>query len=217
MVFGQEDTVLNIGEYFTVEDVDLNSSLWSGPGFAQWKDNDAFALAMIERYPLKVSVRVARGVLTMRRVGGVTVLRGDAVRGDAELVIQGSLANVKASIMDIQYTPDSNFYGIEVVVITVNDLGSIGYGGPKELIRRIVIAIAAVEDPPVILLPDSLSLLHLMEDTTGVIGTECCVWPSEYLDHRRHNGLVGLSTSSLRITDEDLTVAPSLYRFLLLV
>ena len=64
----------------------------------------------------------------------------------------------------VRYVPDSNWYGLDVLTIEVNDLGHKGAGGERTTQKEILVSIEPVNDSPI--LRDVPVNLTAYEDTT---------------------------------------------------
>ena len=101
---------------------------------------------------VKISLAVASGRLTLARTAGLTFTTGDGT-ADGAMIFTGNLANVNASLATVTYLPNANFAGNDTLVITADDLGNSGSGGAKTDSKTISIAVAGVNDAPVLTVP----------------------------------------------------------------
>lgn len=72
-------------------------------------------------------------------------------RRDRLLLIRGSLTSVNRALARLTYTPDADWNGSDEVMVRVNDRGFTGSGGAHSDSRAIPVDVAAVNDPPLLL------------------------------------------------------------------
>ncbi|MDD0977135.1 DUF4347 domain-containing protein [Pseudomonas fontis] len=103
-----------------------------------------------------VNLSVPGGVLSALSGNGVTV----GGTGTGALVLTGSIADINAFIAanGVSYSPAANANGNVVLSVQVNDGGNTGSGGALTANTTMILAIAAVNDAPVINLPVSLGV-----------------------------------------------------------
>jgi len=84
--------------------------------------------------------------------GGVLV--GNIANNDTAVVtVTGTLAEINATLADangVVYSPNSNFSGLDQLLLSVNDGGATGNGGPQAGSDTLDITVNAVNDAPVI-------------------------------------------------------------------
>lgn len=97
--------------------------------------------------PLRVSLAVSHGTLTLATTTGLTFATGDGT-ADATMTFTGSVAQVAAALDGLRYAPAPNFSGSDQLVVAVTDLGKGGVGGVKTASGSISIAVTPVNDPP---------------------------------------------------------------------
>ena len=102
----------------------------------------------------QVTLSVAHGALTLSSTAGLTFLTGDGTQ-DPTMTVQGTIAAINAALNGLQYLPSSNFNslppnGPDALVITTNDLGNSGPGGPLQTTSSVSISVNPVNDAPVI-------------------------------------------------------------------
>jgi hypothetical protein len=69
-------------------------------------------------------------------------------KGTKSVVVTGLVADVKAALNGLVYTPVSNYNGSDTVTAVVNDLGRTGSGGQLTASASSGITVSAVNDPP---------------------------------------------------------------------
>lgn len=123
-----------------------------------------------------------------------------------DVFIKGHFHQVQSALASATYTPDENWFGVDVVVIYINDLGNIGVDGPKDLTRKIIMDVKSVDDAPKITAPGKM--LSVVEDMVGVIGSDCCDWVTESYG----DSIMNMSTMSIQISDRDVLLVPRMKR-----
>jgi len=103
---------------------------------------------------LLVTLSVGDGNLTLNRTTGLTFNVGDGT-ADTSMTFTGSRSAVNAAIDGLVYVPTAGLNGPDStgLVITVNDQGNTGAGGPRSTTRAIPINIGAVNDAPTVSVP----------------------------------------------------------------
>jgi hypothetical protein len=86
---------------------------------------------------IQVTLTASNGTLTLSGTSGLSFGFSDANgtgagdgTADATMTFRGTLANVNAALSGMSFTPAAGFTGTGSVVITSNDLGNTGSGGP---------------------------------------------------------------------------------------
>ena len=101
---------------------------------------------------MQVSLSVTNGVLTLARTTGLTFVTGNGT-GNPAMTFTGSLSNINAALDGLRFDPTANFNGTANLQVVTNDQGNTGSGGPRTATSTVGINIAAVNDPPLNLLP----------------------------------------------------------------
>ena len=72
------------------------------------------------------------------------------VNGSADLTIQGTLADINATLASLSYTGNADVVGInaDTLTVTTDDLGNSGSGGAQSDIDSIQIDITGINDTP---------------------------------------------------------------------
>ena len=133
-----EDTVLTLdaasGQQIVVSDVDI------GDG------------------PLTVTLTAEHGRMTLNSAADVVYRTGGPVDQEA-VVFSGPLSAVNEALASVSFRPAGDFndsLGAARMVIISRDLGQAGLGGEQITVDEIPIAVRAVNDLPVNLIPDSV-------------------------------------------------------------
>lgn len=114
-------------------------------------------------YPVRVTLAAAHGVLTLNGTSGLTFTSGDGT-ADASMDFTGSLANVNAALNGLSFSPAGNFVGTASIAITANDQGNTGSGGSQIDSDILTIAVAPVNDAPIMSESGTMSLPAIEED-----------------------------------------------------
>ncbi len=125
------------------EDTTLTLSGAAAPSIA---DVDAGAASV------QITLNVSNGLLTLSRTTGLAFVTGTGT-GNASMVFQGTQAAINAALAGLQYRPNLNYNGPDQLNLGVNDLGNTGAGGALSTNASVAIAVAAINDAPVLGLP----------------------------------------------------------------
>ncbi len=93
---------------------------------------------------MQVTLSSTHGVLTLSGSAGLTFVTGDGT-ADANMTIQGTLANINAALDGMQFDPDADFHGVAQIRIVSNDLGNSGSGGALSDDDTFSVAVSAVD------------------------------------------------------------------------
>jgi hypothetical protein len=116
--------------------------------------------------PLKVTLTVSHGVLTLSSTTGLTFTTGDGT-SDATMTFTGTEDKINAALAGLKYRGDlnynSNIAATDSLVIKVNDQGNTGAGGAQETTSTVTITVNPVDDAPAITRPATTQTVN--EDT----------------------------------------------------
>jgi ELWxxDGT repeat protein/VCBS repeat-containing protein len=112
-----------------------------------------------------VTLSAGSGVLSLGRTTGITFLAGDGIQ-DQTLSFRGTQDVTNFVLQSLIYRSNNNFVGNDTVNVTVSDGGNTGLGGPLSATGTLSLAIAGVNDAPVLTVPGTQSV---REDTTASI------------------------------------------------
>ncbi|MFQ1894531.1 retention module-containing protein [Aeromonas veronii] len=105
--------------------------------------------------PIKVTLSVEHGTLTLPAGSGVTVVGN----GTGSLVLTGTLADLNALLSGgVTYQGNSDFYGHDALTMVTNDQGNTGSGGALSDTDVLPIEVQPVNDAPVNQLPGSMTV-----------------------------------------------------------
>ena len=99
--------------------------------------------------PVRMTVTVTNGTVTLAGTAGLTFLTGDGVN-DATLSFTGTLADVNAALSALVFQGTPDYYGAANVQLVTDDLGSVGAGGAQSTTTNIAVNVTPVNDAPVL-------------------------------------------------------------------
>jgi len=128
---------------------------------------NGFALSDVEASSLRVTLSVNQGTLTLSSTTGLTISAG--ADNSPAMTLEGAIADLETALNRMIYLPDLNFNGTDQLSVLVSDLGVSGAGGIGVAGDTVDLTVIALNDPPQLTAPASLSTA---EDTpftvTGV-------------------------------------------------
>ncbi|MGB4065513.1 MAG: VCBS domain-containing protein, partial [Azonexus sp.] len=92
------------------------------------------------------TLSVSHGTITLGSTDAIEIVAG--TNGSASLALSGSLAAVNAAIAAINYTPTTNFNGVDTLVVSVSDQGNVG-GDALSATANVAIIVSGINDAPV--------------------------------------------------------------------
>ena len=110
--------------------------------------------------PLQLSLTVTTGRLTLASVAGLTFNSG--ANGTGAMTFTGTAAQISAALNGLQYVPNANTYGPDILAITTDDLGNTGTGGARSDSSLVAINVLPVNDAPT---TSPVSLTAIAEDS----------------------------------------------------
>jgi hypothetical protein len=111
--------------------------------------------------PLRVTLTATQGAVTLSAVTGLSFVTGDGT-DDATTTFTGSLVDINRALDGMLFIPTANFNGAASLQVAANDQGNSGFGGAKTDVQILNINVSAVNDAPVIGVPETQSV---QEDT----------------------------------------------------
>ncbi len=121
--------------------------------------------------PIRVSLTLAEGTLTLASTTGLTFTSGDGT-ADTAMVFTGLVADINAALDGLIYNSAINHAPTESLSFVVNDLGNTGLGGSLQDSKTTTINITTPSNP---ILGDGFlqgSVLEIGFGTDGVIGSD---------------------------------------------
>jgi hypothetical protein len=121
--------------------------------------------------PLKVTITVTNGVLSLNGAGGLAFTVGDGTN-DTTMTFTSIIGTVNARLLGMTYKPNLNYNGPATLVISVDDQGAVGAGGPKTDTKTVNINVIAINDAPVTTVPNTspTNRLTVPRNGTRVVG-----------------------------------------------
>jgi co-chaperonin GroES (HSP10) len=107
-----------------------------------------------------VTLTVTGGALTLGSTAGLTTFTNNA----ASINLTGTIANINAALNGLTYTGNLNFQGADTLVVSTNDNGNTGNGGPQNDTDNIIINVNDLADTP------SVTNATTNEDTQSASG-----------------------------------------------
>jgi hypothetical protein len=155
------------------QQVDEDQVLTFPAGAIQISDVDYEPNGLAASTLIQVTLQVANGVLQVKNdvTGGVGTDNITPLDGGRTMVLLATLDQINATLADadgLRYVPDPDFDQDDALVITVNDLGNFGAGGPLEGTGTVAIDIRALNDDPVVTVPTALTTLE--NTPLGMVG-----------------------------------------------
>src|SRR5690606_25188130 len=102
----------------------------------------------------QVSLTSQNGTLTLTNTSGINFITGDG-SNDKNIVFEGTLAQLNASIGSLNYLSDLDYNGFDLVRVIFNDNGNLGSGGAKSDTAQISIEVTGVNDTVIISTPNN--------------------------------------------------------------
>ncbi|MGN6370738.1 MAG: carbohydrate-binding protein [Phycisphaerae bacterium] len=97
--------------------------------------------------PVQVTLKVTHGTLTLSTLDGLTFAQGTGA-GDRTMTFSGAIWQINQALDGLTYTPDLHFVGDDSLIVTTDDLGNNGAGGPQQSSTNVAISVAAAVTPP---------------------------------------------------------------------
>jgi len=111
-------------------------------------NGNAISVSDPDSNPVKVTLTVTHGTLTLSGTAGLSFITGDGT-SDATMTFTGTIANINSALNGLSYTGNSDFSGSDVLTITTNDQESVIPGGPLSDTDTVNITVNPVDDAPV--------------------------------------------------------------------
>lgn len=179
--------------------------------------------------PLRTSLTVANGALTLSTTAGLTFEAGDGTM-DGSMTFRGTIAAINAALAGLRFTPSPNFNGTMSLQVTTVDL--VGPTGGQTDTDSVTITVTAVDDPPVaagdryevsagavLAIPAPGVLANDADPDAGTALTaqlvngpsrgELTLNPNGSFSYTPHRDFVGTDTFTYRASGGRLTSAPT--------
>ena len=135
--------------------------------------------------PVRVTLSVTNGDLTLSTITGLTFTGGDGT-DDATMTFTGTIAAINTALNGLRFSPTANFSGAATLTIVTNDQGNTGGGGAREDTDTVIINVTPVADTP------SITPATTTEDTqttSGLVVTLNAVDDAEDVTHVKVTGI----------------------------
>jgi hypothetical protein len=139
-----------------------------------------------------VTLTVTGGTLALGSTAGLASFTNNA----ASITLTGTVANVNAALNGLTYTGNLNFNGADTLVVSTNDNGNTGAGGPKIDTDNVTINVAPVNDAPVNGVPGA----QTVNEDTALVFTGANAISISDVDANGGNETVTLSVASGALT-----------------
>ena len=136
-----EDQNFNFGSTISINDIDLASGT------------------------AVMTLKVEHGVLTLGSTSGLTSVTDD---GTGSITIEGDIASLNAALNGLIYNSADNFYGSDILAITIDDQGNTGAPNNLTADFDVAITVTPVNDAPEITAP---ALASVAEDQNFIFGS----------------------------------------------
>jgi uncharacterized lipoprotein len=154
--------------------------------------------------PLRLSLTVTNGTLTLATVAGLTFNSG--ANGSTAMTFTGTAAQINAALNGLQYAPNANTNGPDLLAITTNDLGNTGTGGPRTDSSTVAINVLEVNDAPAGVPTITGTVTEdqvLSADTSGISDADG-LGAFSYQWQRNGANIAGATASSYLLGDADV-------------
>lgn len=105
---------------------------------------------------LELTLSATSGTLTFGDLTGLTVTAGE--NSSSTLAVRGSVAALNAALSSLTYQGFQDYNGVDMIAVSVSDLGNTGAGGPLSASDTIPVTVLPVNDRAVITMPSSLTI-----------------------------------------------------------
>jgi hypothetical protein len=120
--------------------------------------------------PIKVSLSVSSGTLTLNSRTGLAFSVGDGV-SDPTMTFTGPQATINTALGSLIYRGNQDYNGPDTLVVSVDDQGNQGAGGALTDTKNVAITVISENDGPAISLPAAQAVgedTDLVIDTVGI-------------------------------------------------
>ena len=136
-------------------------------GGIQISTSDADAAASAS--PVKVTLSVAHGTLTLAQTTNLTFLSG--ANGQASMTFTGLQVDVNAALNGLAYEPASVFFGSDALAFTVDDQGGTGLGKPQVVSSSVALTVTDTAPTDIALSPASVNENQPVATSVGSFST----------------------------------------------
>ena len=159
---------------------------------------------------MQASVSVNHGTISPSSYAGIRMV--------SDGIYRGGIVELQQAFNNLKYLPHENWYGMDTVVFTLNDLGNHGLGSAKNTTKTIAVSVKSQNDPPKITIPanyyDAQEDVTLQIDGVNVFDVDSNDGLYSVRMYAR-NGYIRVDTnlstvaiSNITIAIEDTSVSP---------
>ncbi|MGE3817939.1 MAG: Ig-like domain-containing protein [Isosphaeraceae bacterium] len=105
--------------------------------------------------PIRVALSVSQGSLSLATTSGLTIVAG--ADGGPSITVEGTVADVNVALDGLVYTPTLYYHGPDSLLISTDDLGNTGVGGPLTASDSVAITVHYVATAPSVIVGSSLN------------------------------------------------------------
>ncbi len=95
---------------------------------------------------IRVTLTVAHGTVLLDSIFGLTIASG--ANDSGSITLEGTAPELDNALSTVHYKPLPNYFGSDTLMVSVNDLGFSGAGGPQTAAATLNIDVVAVNDVP---------------------------------------------------------------------
>ncbi|GMF43400.1 unnamed protein product [Phytophthora fragariaefolia] len=111
------------------------------------RDLEFYSVDDTSQMTLVISLSAGHGLLSVSQLGGITFLEGTTDKAKT-VKVKGTLANVNSCVAALRYTPDENFYGSDLLVVTADAIDQYTLQHTPSSSINVTITVDPVNDPP---------------------------------------------------------------------
>jgi hypothetical protein len=94
--------------------------------------------------PIYVSLVSENGCIALRDSSNISMITST----NTSIALTGTVNNITTALSHIDYTPDTNFFGLSTITIYADDSGYTGLGGNQTASASVKVSIVEINDPP---------------------------------------------------------------------
>jgi hypothetical protein len=99
----------------------------------------------------QVTLTASNGTVALSGTAGLTIVGG--ANGTNSVTVSGTIAAINTALSGLTFTPMADYNGAASLQLITNDLGNTGIGGPLSDTDTVTIAVGAINDAPVNVVP----------------------------------------------------------------
>ncbi|MEX0272106.1 cadherin-like domain-containing protein [Leptolyngbyaceae cyanobacterium UHCC 1019] len=145
----------------TIQEDPLTPLVFSGADAIQFTDIDSGS------NPVRVVLSVQQGTITLPQADGLNVVGGS--NGGSFVTFTGAIDDFVSAFANVSYQPNANFSGTDRLIINISDQGATGSGPVVPALGTVTINVTSVNDDPVLLSVNTLTVGESSGTSTNVI------------------------------------------------